>query len=451
MPISICVPLRKKATTYLFLVASVIVSIECYIVSHQSSKSTAFIRTHRSQGNLFHSVNKVETKLFGEHGNIQNKNGRQNVAHKQLQEYERSIRTMVGSVLLTLSVLSTSFGGFLATPPPAFAEDSTAIVKCLFQKCPTELGKCILDPKCLANVICINTCKAGDIDCQIGCGDVLDSPAIANFNKCVISDQLCVAQKPDEGLYPVLNRDVTVPKFDTSLFNGRWYISAGQNKLFDIFPCQVHFFTETSPGKFFGKLNWRVTEPDGEFFIRDAIQEFYQDPADPAHLINHDNEYLHYKDDWYIVDYEYDNNKDGVPPFAFVYYRGSNDAWDGYGGVVIYTRDATFPDALKERARAAAAKIGYNFDTDFVITDNSCPSELSAGEKLVLREQFAGRLLLQTEQQIAAAATQYRGNSVNGIKAQKLFFENRQNEATSAFNNLSQQRQDFENEVTGKK
>ena len=72
-------------------------------------------------------------------------------------------------------------------------------------------------------------------------------------------------------------------------------------------------------------------EPDGELFTRDAVQQFVADPKEPAHLINHDNEYLHYKDDWYIIDFEYDNNKDGIPPFAFVYYRGSNDAWDGYG------------------------------------------------------------------------------------------------------------------------
>lgn len=43
------------------------------------------------------------------------------------------------------------------------------------------------------------------------------------------------------------------------------------------------------------KLNWRITEPDGEFFNRDVIQKFAQDPNNPAHLINKDNEYLHYR------------------------------------------------------------------------------------------------------------------------------------------------------------
>lgn len=94
----------------------------------------------------------------------------------------------------------------------------------------------------------------------------------------------------------------------------RWYISAGLNKIFDTFDCQVHFFTSPSPGKFYAKLFWRITEPDGEFFTKDTVQRFVQDPKNPAHFLNHDNEYLHYKDDWYIIDYD-------PQEFVLVYYK----------------------------------------------------------------------------------------------------------------------------------
>lgn len=155
------------------------------------------------------------------------------------------------------------------------------------------------------------------------------------------------------------------------------YITAGQNELFDIFPCQVHFFTETAPGKFFANLNWRIEEPDGEFLSRDALQNFVQDEKWSAHLINHDNEYLHYKDDWYVLDYEPDDNSAGIPPFALIYYRGSNDAWDGYGGAVVYTRDSKLPESLIPRLREAVKKVNFDFDKDFTITgmyymSNSC-------------------------------------------------------------------------------
>jgi violaxanthin de-epoxidase len=222
--------------------------------------------------------------------------------------------------------------------------------------------------------------------------------------------------------------------------------SIGQNPLFDIFPCQVHFFTETEPGKFFGKLNWRVTEPDGEFFTRDALQEFYQDPKDPSHLINHDNEYLHYKDDWWIIDYEYENNAQKLPPFALVYYRGSNDAWDGYGGAVVYTQAASLPPEIVPRLRVAAQKIGYDFDKDFTVTDNSCPADFTDDQKLILREQFAGKVALQTEELIQAQATRLRGNVVNSVKAQKLFFDNRAQSASDAFSTLEKDLADFEQE-----
>jgi len=84
---------------------------------------------------------------------------------------------------------------------------------------------------------------------------------VGEFNKCVVSDMGCVPQKPDEGLYPEPKPEALAQKFDTKLWNGKWYITSGQNELFDIFPCQVHFFTETEPGKFYGKLNWGSKSP----------------------------------------------------------------------------------------------------------------------------------------------------------------------------------------------
>ena len=167
-------------------------------------------------------------------------------------------------------------------------------------------------------------------------------------------------------------------------------------------------------------------------------------------MINHDNEYLHYQDDWWIIDYEYDNNPDNIPPFAFVYYRGSNDAWDGYGGVVVYTRAAALPNELVPRLRAAAQKFNFDWDKDFVVTDNTCPSELSTGDKLLLREKFAGKAILQTEEQIQAQATRLRGNVVNSVKAQKLFFDNRGESAGQAFEKLGQDLNTFERESADK-
>jgi len=363
----------------------------------------------------------------------------------------KNISKGVSSALLGLALTFNTIGGPLQTVAPANAADGAKIGYCLLQKCRLPLAKCITNPKCLANVICINTCNsaADEIGCQIQCGDTFENDVVGEFNKCAVSDMDCVPTRTDDGSYPIPKPEAVVPKFNTNLWNGKWYITAGQNDLFDIFPCQIHFFTETAPGKFFGKLNWRIEEPDGEFFSRDALQRFVQDPKQPGHLINHDNEFLHYQDDWWIIDYAEDNNKEGVPPFAFVYYRGENDAWIGYGGVVIYTRDSKMPPELIPRLKEAAKKVNFDWDKDFKLTDNTCKT-ISSGDVTLLREKFAGKVALQTEKQLQAQAVKVRGNAANGVKAQVLFLNDELNQAEKAIVNLEKKVVEFEKEEAEK-
>ena len=356
------------------------------------------------------------------------------------------VSTFLALSLSFTPVLDVSSGSSNWMVSSAEAADGARIAKCLFQKCPLALGKCIANPNCLANVICINTCngRPDEEDCQIECGNTFENEAVVEFNKCAVSDATCVPQKADDGSYPVPAKDVTVSNFPTKFFDGKLYITAGQNKLFDIFDCQVHFFTETQPGKFFGKLNWRTQEPDGEFFTRDAVQEFVQDKDWSAHLINHDNDYLHYQDDWYIIDYSYGDKT--VPDFAYVYYRGANDAWVGYGGAVIYTREAKLPEELLPRLREASKKVNFDFDRDFTITDNTCKVQ-TEGDKVILREKFAGKVAIQTEKQLQGELVRARGMAVNNVKAQKLFVSDEFAQAKKAFETLEANVAEFEQDV----
>jgi len=294
-----------------------------------------------------------------------------------------------------------------ASPLVANAADTVAVGKCLIKSCQKELAQCILNPKCLANVICLNTCngRKDEAECQIKCGDIFENDVVGVFNSCAVSQKKCVPQKQDDGSYPLPATSSMVKSFDTSIWNGRWYISAGLNKIFDIFDCQVHFFTSPSPGKFYAKIFWRVSEPDGEFFTKDTVQRFVQDPRNPAHLLNHDNEYLHYKDDWYVIDYEKDQ-------FVLVYYKGSNDAWDGYGGAFLYTREPAVPPALIPRLEKAVDSMGLKYKwSDFTQTDNTCKKQSES--PTVLREKFATRLLITEEQQLQEQLTAARSAAIN--------------------------------------
>jgi len=323
-------------------------------------------------------------------------------------------------------------GGGLQQPEPAQAADTVKVGKCLLQSCQKELGECILNPNCLANVVCLNTCngRADEGACQIKCGDTFENEVVAKFNKCAVSDKRCVPQKEDEGLYPIPTG--TVKSFDTSIWNGRWYISAGLNKIFDTFDCQVHFFTSPYPGKFYAKLFWRITEPDGEFFTKNAIQRFVQDPKNPAHLVNHDNEYLHYKDDWYVLDYEPDD-------FVLVYYKGSNDAWDGYGGAFLYTRAPAARPELFPRLELAMQNSGLDYRwKDFTLTDNSCKAQ--AEDTTVLRERFVGKIVAKEEKELAETLTSLRYSAVNEVIKDERGF-------AKALKSLEKELEKFEAEV----
>lgn len=57
-------------------------------------------------------------------------------------------------------------------------------------------------------------------------------------------------------------------------------------------------------------------------------------------------------DDWYILDAEKDSH-------VLVVYRGTNDAWDGYGGGTLYTR-------VRPRPSTPEAYVVYSWGFNYV-------------------------------------------------------------------------------------
>jgi violaxanthin de-epoxidase len=84
-----------------------------------------------------------------------------------------------------------------------------------------------------------------------------------------------------EDAFPVPKEEVIDNTFDVSKFKGRWYITAGYNKLFDTFDCQEHYFDNPDPGKLFAKIQWRINKTGGDFLERSTVQRFIQVSADP--------------------------------------------------------------------------------------------------------------------------------------------------------------------------
>jgi violaxanthin de-epoxidase len=273
-------------------------------------------------------------------------------------------------------------GSTVVAPPPALAvTDSAAIGKCLIKNCPTQLARCVSDPVCAANLLCIQTCtdRKDESECQIKCGDEFANKVVDKFTSCAVSSKNCVPQRQDDGSWPVPTEAALVP-FSPGMFTGDWYISAGLNKAFDTFDCQFHKFTSPAPNKFVGDLQWRIKNPllENDFSTKTTIQEFIQDPKVPGILYNHDNEFLHYQDDWYVLAAKED-------AYFVVYYRGSNDAWDGYGGAFVYSRSPKFPKQYSKEIDESLQKIGRSLK-EFTFTDNTCKGKPTVTEELVFVE-----------------------------------------------------------------
>lgn len=98
----------------------------------------------------------------------------------------------------------------------------------------------------------------------------------------------------------------------------------------------------------------------------------------------------------YIISSKIENKPDD---YVFVYYRGRNDAWDGYGGAVVYTRSAVLPETIVPELKRAAQNVGRNFNK-FIRTDNSCGPEPPLVERLEKKVEEGEQTLIREVEQI---------------------------------------------------
>ena len=118
------------------------------------------------------------TRLFGLGGESIKNNARSGLS-------QFNAKSWLKTSAIALSFLSFSLPAF---PPEAIAADTVKVGKCLLQSCQKELAQCILNPKCLANVICLNTCngRKDEAECQIKCGDLFENDVVGVFNACAV-------------------------------------------------------------------------------------------------------------------------------------------------------------------------------------------------------------------------------------------------------------------------
>ncbi|KAK1282274.1 hypothetical protein QJS10_CPB22g00674 [Acorus calamus] len=343
-----------------------------------------------------------------------------------------------------VTAMASVFACIVFSIPSAEAVDALKTCACLLKECRVELAKCISNPSCAANVACLQTCndRPDETECQIKCGDLFENSVVDEFNECAVSRKKCVPQKSDIGEFPVPDPSALVKSFSIGDFSGKWYITSGLNPTFDTFDCQLHEFHVES-GKLVGNLSWRIGTLDGGFFTRSAVQRFVQDPLQPGVLYNHDNEYLHYQDDWYILSSKFENKPDD---YVFVYYRGRNDAWDGYGGAVIYTRSAVLPDTIVPELERAAKSVGRDF-SKFIKTDNTCGPEPPLVERLEKTVEKGEETIIKEVEEIEGEVEKVGQKELSLLQRLAEGIKEVERDAENALKGLSEEEMELLNEL----
>ncbi|KAL2549409.1 Violaxanthin de-epoxidase [Forsythia ovata] len=307
-----------------------------------------------------------------------------------------------------------------------------------------ELAKCIANPSCAANIACLQTCnnRPDETECQIKCGDLFENSVVDEFNDCAVSRKKCVPRKSDVGEFPAPDPALLVQNFNINDFNGKWFITSGLNPTFDTFDCQVHEF-HTESDKLVANLSWRIRTPDTGFFTRSTVQKFVQDPKYPGILYNHDNEFLHYQDDWYILSSKIENKPDD---YIFVYYRGRNDAWDGYGGAVLYTRSAVLPESIVPEVKKAAQSINRDFN-QFIKTDNTCGPEPPLVERLEKTVEEGEKTIVKEVEEIEEEVEKVKNTEISLFRRLTEGFKELQKDKDNFLKELSKEEMDILNEL----
>ncbi|KAJ1445978.1 Violaxanthin de-epoxidase-domain-containing protein, partial [Pelagophyceae sp. CCMP2097] len=248
---------------------------------------------------------------------------------------------------------------------------------CLVQECGPEVAACIGNADCFGAAACLARC-GGEGPCQVRCQQLFESAALDDFNACAVDK--CIPTRVDVSfLEPP--RSSVLKTFDVSTLEGK---CAGLNPMFDSFPCQIHIFQRVAPGQLVDRLSYRVVDPDGAVVTRAEAQRLQQDADDAGVLYAETGRgKLYQREVCYILDAS--RGIKNVPDFALVYYRGSNGAWVGFGGAVLYTKSRQSPEVLRQRVTSACKRARLDFDT-FTIIDNSRaplpePPQASVGKR----------------------------------------------------------------------
>ncbi|KAE8722290.1 Violaxanthin de-epoxidase [Hibiscus syriacus] len=132
--------------------------------------------------------------------------------------------------------------------------------------------------------------------------------------------------------------------------------------------------------------------------------------------------------------------------YSYIIGEETINAWDGYGGAVVYTRSAVLPETIVPELERAAQNVGRNLNK-FFKTDNTCGPEPPLIERLEKKVEEGEQTLIR-EVELIEEEVEKVGNTERTL-FQRLFegFKELHRDEENFLKGLSEEEMELLNEL----
>lgn len=85
------------------------------------------------------------------------------------QDARQQQQGLLGRIAVAAAAAAMVCAPMAVAPDAAIAADTVKIGSCLLAKCQLQLAKCLGDPKCFQNIVCLNTCNGLSPEDEAAC------------------------------------------------------------------------------------------------------------------------------------------------------------------------------------------------------------------------------------------------------------------------------------------
>ncbi|KAJ0985570.1 hypothetical protein J5N97_003926 [Dioscorea zingiberensis] len=255
-------------------------------------------------------------------------------------------------------------------------------LSCMLKNCASEVMNCLLDPNCRKALQCLNTCSPTDQVCNYRCIASYESEYLEAFSLCVLEKNNCLELDAEIPIKPFvaplsafrgesLSHEVAEDLFVGWLgeLDWSWRVVAGQNPMYDQFPCQYQlFYRGKSRSAIWYEPVFQVITLEGKLVWRRRRYRVLRATVPGTFFFSVLDNGVVSKEFWTIVDV-----CDDLSWGLFHYSGAARAAGQAYTGAVLVSPDGMYPHEMGgQRLISALEKCGIREWELFDVDNCSC-------------------------------------------------------------------------------